>query len=210
LGAARTTPIVFVVDDDVSVRESLEHLILSAGYRAEAFESAEEFLERQRPVTPTCLILDVALPGLSGLDLQKRVAAERAWTQIIFITGHGGIPLAVRAMKAGAHEFLTKPLAHDTLLTAVEEALALSRMRLDEEARIAVLRERYTRLTGREREVMRLVVRGLLNKQVGCELDISEITVKAHRGKVMQKMQAGSLADLVNMAAVLRKSGTQD
>jgi FixJ family two-component response regulator len=207
--ADQATAVVFVVDDDVSVRESVELLVRSAGYRVETFKSAEEFLVRTRPLTPTCLILDVTLPGISGLDLQKRIAADGTGMQIIFMTAHDGIPIAVRAMKAGAVEFLTKPLAHDTLLSAIEDALALSHITRIEEARTATLRQRYARLTVREREVMHWVVRGLLNKQVGLELNISEITVKAHRGKVMQKMQADSLADLVNMATRLSGEGVQ-
>ena len=197
---------VFVVDDDISVRESLELLIGTMGWRAETFASAQEFLDRPRLLIPSCLVLDVSLPGLNGLDLQERVATERTDMPIIFITGHGDVPMAVRAMKTGAVEFLTKPFGDVALLEAIRHALERSKVVLDQEADMAVLRERYETLTRREREVMALVVSGLLNKQVGGELSISEITVKAHRGQVMQKMKAGSLADLVKIAAKLRVS----
>ena len=196
------TSIVFVVDDDVSVRESLELLLRTAGWRAETFASAQEFLCRPHPAGPCCLVLDVTLPGLSGLDLQKRLA-ERTDMPIIFITGHGDVPMTVQAMKAGAAEFLTKPFKDDVLLDAIRSAIERSRaaLRLDSEMR--ALRNCYASLTPREREVMALVVSGLLNKQVGGELGISEITVKAHRGQVMRKMKADSLPDLVTMAARL-------
>jgi len=197
------TPIVFVVDDDISIRESLELLIRSEGWKPETFASAQEFLERPRVFVPTCLILDVSLPGLNGLDLQKRVAIERIDMPIIFITGHGDVPMTVQAMKAGAVEFLTKPFGDEVLLTAIRHALERSRTALAHEAEMLSLRECYASLSPREREVMALVVSGLLNKQVGGELGISEITVKAHRGQVMQKMKADSLADLVRMAARL-------
>ena len=195
-------PIIFVVDDDLSVRESLELLIKSAGWQPELFVSAQEFLSRPRPSVPCCLVLDVTLPGLSGLELQKQLA-ERTDMPIIFITGHGDVPMSVQAMKAGAVEFLTKPFKDDVLLDAIRGAIDHSRaaLRLDSEMRL--LRKRYESLTPREREVMALVVSGLLNKQVGGELGISEITVKAHRGQVMRKMKADSLADLVTMAARL-------
>jgi FixJ family two-component response regulator len=201
---SHATPIVFVVDDDVSVRESLELLIDCAGWQAETFASAQEFLARSRPVAPSCLILDVSLPDLNGLDLQKRIVADRTEMPIIFITGHGDVPTTVRAMKAGAVEFLTKPFGDDVLLGAIRDALERSHHALDHDAEMRALQDGYASLSPREREVMALVVSGLLNKQVGGELGISEITVKAHRGKMMRKMKAGSLADLVNMAAKLR------
>jgi FixJ family two-component response regulator len=201
---SHATPIVFVVDDDISVRESLELLIRNAGWQPETFESAQEFLSRPRILVPSCLVLDVTLPGLNGLDLQKRVAVDRTDMPIIFITGYGDIPITVQAMKAGAVEFLTKPFDDDALLSAIQQALERSRIALDHETELLGLRDRYASLSRRERQVMALVVLGLLNKQVGFELGISEITVKAHRGKVMRKMKAGSLADLVNMAARLR------
>jgi len=197
-------PIVFVVDDDISVRESLELLIASAGWRPELFASAQEFLKSPRACVPSCLVLDVSLPGLNGLELQKRVANERTDMPIIFITGHGDVPMTVQAMKAGAVEFLTKPFNHEALLSAIQQALERSSAALGIEAEMQSLRHRYDSLTGRERQVMALVVSGLLNKQVGGELGISEITVKAHRGKVMQKMKAASLPDLVRMAGRLQ------
>jgi len=198
------TPIVFVVDDDISIRESLESLIRWEGWQPETFASAQEFLDYPRVLIPNCLVLDVSLPGLNGLDLQRIVAGERTDMPIIFITGHGDVPLTVQAMKAGAVEFLTKPFNDDVLVTAIRAALERSRVALSMEAEMRVLRDRYASLSQRERQVMALVVSGLLNKQVGGELGISEITVKAHRGKVMQKMKADSLADLVKMAARLR------
>jgi FixJ family two-component response regulator len=200
----QVTPIVFVVDDDVSVRESLELLIRCEGWLPAAFASAQEFLACPRALVPSCLVLDVSLPGLNGLDLQKRVTVERTDMPIIFITGHGDVPMTVQAMKAGAIEFLTKPFSDDVLLSAVRVALERSRVALSLEAEMRILRDCYASLSHRERQVMALVVSGLLNKQVGGELGISEITVKAHRGKVMQKMKADSLADLVKMAARLR------
>jgi FixJ family two-component response regulator len=203
LPMSSVTPIVFVVDDDISVRESVEALIRYAGYRAETFASAREFLARAPVQAPSCLVLDVNLPDLNGLDLQERIAADRAETPIIFITGNGDIPMSVRAMKAGAIEFLTKPLGQDALLSAIEGALVLSRATLGQEAETQALRDRFGSLSGREREVMLLVTSGMMNKQVGGTLGISEITVKAHRGKVMRKMEARSLADLVRMAASL-------
>jgi FixJ family two-component response regulator len=201
---SHAAPIVFVVDDDVSVRESLEALIRTAGWQSETFASAEEFLSRPRVHAPSCLVLDVSLPDLNGLDLQKRVTADRIDMPIIFITAYGDVPMSVQAMKAGAVEFLTKPFGDDVLLGAIRHAIERSRTALDHEAEIRSLRDCYASLTRREREVMALVVSGRLNKQVGGELDISEITVKAHRGQVMRKMKADSLADLVNMAARLR------
>jgi FixJ family two-component response regulator len=200
---SHATPIVFVVDDDVSVRESLESLIRWAGWQPETFASAQEFLSRPRVLAPSCLVLDVTLPGLNGLDLQKRVALDRTDMPIIFITGYGDVRMTVQAMKAGAVEFLTKPFGDDVLLSAIRHAIERSRTALRQEAEIRALRDCYASLSHREREVMSLVVSGLLNKQVGGELGISEITVKTHRGKVMRKMKAHSLADLVTMAARL-------
>ena len=200
----QVTPIVFVVDDDVSVRESLELLIRCEGWQPETFASAQEFLDYPRVLVPNCLVLDVSLPGLNGLDLQGLVAGERTDMPIIFITGYGDVPMTVQAMKAGAVEFLTKPFNDDVLLSAIRAALERSRVALSLEAEMRVLRDRYASLSQRERQVMALVVSGLLNKQIGGELGISEITVKAHRGKVMQKMKADSLADLVRMAAKVR------
>lgn len=200
---SNATPIVFVVDDDVSVRESLELLIRYEGWQAEIFASADDFLARPRALVPSCLILDLSLPGLSGLDLQKRIS-DRTDMPIIFITGYGDVPMTVQAMKAGAVEFLTKPFKEDALLSAIGQALERSRAALDHETATQGLRHCYASLSARERQVMALVVTGLLNKQVGGELGISEITVKAHRGRVMQKMGARSLADLVTMAATLR------
>jgi FixJ family two-component response regulator len=196
-------PIVFVVDDDISVRESLELLIRSAGWQPETFASARAFLSRSRALSPHCLVLDVALPDLNGLDLQKLVA-DRVEMPIIFITGYGDVPMTVRAMKAGAVEFLTKPFSDDALLSAIRHALERSRAALGEEVEMQALRACYASLSRRERDVMALVVTGLLNKQVGGELGISEITVKAHRGRVMRKMKADSLAGLVTMATRLR------
>ena len=198
------TPIVFVVDDDVSVRESLELLIRCAGWQPKIFSSAQEFLKRPRVAAPHCLVLDVSLPDGNGIDLQRSVALEQTNMPIIFITGHGDVPMSVQAMKAGAVEFLLKPFRDDVLLDAIRKALDRSRIALGREAEMQVLRDSYASLTARERQVMALVVSGLLNKQVGWELGISEITVKAHRGKVMQKMRADSLPALVKMAARLR------
>jgi FixJ family two-component response regulator len=193
---------VFVVDDDVSVRESLELLIRSAGWRSETFASAQEFLARPRLSIPCCLVLDVSLPGLNGLDLQAHVA-ERTEMPIIFITGHGDVPTSVRAMKAGAIEFLTKPFDDAVLLRAIHTAIERSRDAVRDSTRVRALQDCYASLTPRERDVMALVVAGRLNKQVAGELGISEVTVKAHRGQVMRKMKADSLPDLVTMAARL-------
>ena len=201
---AWSKPMVFVVDDDVSVRESLELLIHTAGWQPETFASASAFLARPREQVPSCLVLDVSLPDLNGLELQTRIAGDRLDMPIIFITGYGDVPMTVKAMKAGAVEFLTKPFSDDVLLNAIAAALERSRTALGHEAEMREVRMRYASLSRREREVMALVVSGLLNKQIGGELRISEITVKAHRGKVMRKMKAGSVADLVKIAATLR------
>ena len=205
---SQATPIVFVVDDDVSVRESLEWLIRCAGWQPETFVSAQDFLSRPTDEIPSCLLLDIELPGLNGLELQERMAADRSEMPIIFITGHGDIPRTVRAMKAGAVEFLTKPFADDVLLQAIRRAIDRSREALLQAAELKQLHQRYVSLTRREREVMKWVVAGLPNKEVAAELGRSEITIKAHRGKVMQKMQAGSLADLIRMAARLSLTPT--
>jgi FixJ family two-component response regulator len=198
--------IVFVIDDDISVRESLDMLIRNAGWQPETFESAQEFLSRPRVFVPNCLVLDVRLPGLNGLELQKHVAADRPDMPIIFITGYGDVPMSVRAMKAGAVEFLTKPFSDTILLNAIQHAIDRSDVALRLEAEMQALRDRYALLSRRERQVMSLVVRGVLNKQVAHELGISEITVKAHRGQVMRKMSVTSFAELVNVAAKLRLS----
>jgi FixJ family two-component response regulator len=196
-------PTVFVVDDDVSVRQSLELLISSAGCEPQTFASAQEFLSSPRARAPSCLVLDVNLPDLNGLELQKRIADDRIDMPIIFITGYGDVPMTVRAMKAGAVEFLTKPFGADALLQAIRNAIDRSGAVMNDAAELRALRARYASLTPREQEVMALIVSGRLNKQVGWELGISEITVKAHRGKMMRKMNARSLPDLVNMAARL-------
>ena len=206
LGLAPMSPpssMVFVVDDDISVRESLELLIQNEGWQPKTFESAQEFLDYRRVLIPSCLVLDLSLPGLNGLELQKRVVVERPEIPIIFITGHGDIPKTVEAMKGGAVEFLTKPFNDKVLLTAIKRALERSRQALANKFELQELRDRLASLTPREGQVMALVVSGLLNKQVGGELGISEKTVKAHRGQVMQKMKAKSVADLVKMAEKL-------
>jgi FixJ family two-component response regulator len=200
---APAMPTVVVVDDDISVRESLELLIQSEGWQPALFESAQDFLARLPTVVPSCLILDVNLPDLSGLDIQQRITDEKFSTPIIFITGYGDIPTSVRAMKAGAAEFLTKPLDDAIIIQAIREAVHRSEANLKREGAQRQLQERFASLTKREREVMSLVVKGLMNKQVGYELDISEITVKAHRGRVMEKMHAATFVDLVNMAGKL-------
>jgi FixJ family two-component response regulator len=196
-------PIVWVVDDDVSLREALGSLIRSAGLRVETFASAQEFLARSQVDTPNCLVLDVQLPALSGLDLQKRMAEVNLEIPIVFITGHGNIPMSVRAMKAGAVEFLTKPLADQDLLEAIQQAISRDRVARQQKAKMRQLQDRYQSLTPREREVMERVVSGLLNKQVAAELGTTEFTVKVHRGRVMRKMQCNSFADLVRMSEML-------
>jgi FixJ family two-component response regulator len=194
-------PVVFIVDDDVYVRESQELFVRNEKWKPETFASAQEFLNHPRTAVPSCLVLDLSLPGLNGLELQKRLAAEHIEMQIIFITGYGDVPKSVQAMKAGALEFLTKPLDNDALISAIRKALDRSRLALAQDAEMTELKARYSSLTSREQQVMALVVTGLLNKQVGGELGISEITVKAHRRQAMQKMKADSLATLVKLAA---------
>src|SRR5271170_836236 len=201
---SQTSPMVFVVDDDISIRESLELLIRHEGWHVETFMSGQEFLDRPREFAPSFLVLDISLPGLNGLELQKRVVVERPDMPIIFITGHGDIPMTVQAMKAGAVEFLTKPFGDEALLGAIRSALERSKVLIGREAELRTLKARYASLTSRERDVMVRVATGLPNKQVGSELGISEITVKAHRGSMMRKMKAESLAELVNIAARLR------
>jgi FixJ family two-component response regulator len=206
LNSARSlpsTPRVFIVDDDISVRESLEALIRCAGWQPETFASAEEFLARPRSSVPSCLVLDYRLPQLDGLDLQQRIAVDRFSLPIIFITCHGDLPMAVRAMKAGALEILIKPFGDDALLWAIQQGIERSHAALRREDELRQLRIRYATLSPRERQVMSLVVVGRLNKQIGSELKVTEINVKAHRGRVMRKMKAGSLADLINIAIKL-------
>jgi FixJ family two-component response regulator len=203
LPRSNPAPIVFIVDDDVSVRESLELLVRNENWNPETFASAQEFLSHPRTLVPSCLVLDLSLPGLNGLELQKQLAVEPVNTPIIFITGYGDVPKSVQAMKAGALEFLTKPFDNDALISAIRNALERSRLALAQDAEMRELKARYSSLTAREHQVMALVVSGLLNKQVGGELGISEITVKAHRRQVMQKMKADSLATLVKLAGKL-------
>jgi FixJ family two-component response regulator len=202
--------IVFVVDDDASLRDALKSLIRSVGLQVELFGSTQEFLQRKGPNVPSCLVLDIRLPGTSGLDFQRKLIEANISIPIIFITGHGDIPMSVRAMKAGAAEFLTKPLDDEIVIQAIRDAVLRSQANLKQEGVQRQLEERLASLTKREREVMNLVVKGLMNKQVGYELDISEITVKAHRGRVMEKMHATTFVDLVNMAGRLGISTTRD
>jgi len=201
---SETRPMIFVVDDDVSVRDAIGNLLESIGFRSEAFGSTEEFVRAQRPDVPSCLLLDVRLPGLNGLDFQDELAKSGVRIPIVFVTAHGDIPMTSRAMKAGAIDFLTKPFQKPELLTAIHQALDRDRVARKEEAALRSLRARYDKLTPREREVMEWVVTGLMNKEIAVRLGVTEITVKVHRGRVMEKMEADSLAELVRMAERLK------
>ncbi|MEQ6328604.1 response regulator transcription factor [Pseudomonas chengduensis] len=203
-------PIVFVVDDDLSVREALSSLIRSVGLRVETFASAQDFLRYQRPDVTACLVLDVRMPGLSGLDLQRELAHSDEWIPIIFITGHGDIPMSVRAMKAGAIEFLPKPFRDEDLLDAIREGLERDQVARQQRAELAEIQDKYATLTSREREVIVLIVKGMLNKQVAAELGITEITIKVHRHRILQKMKAKSLPALVRMVEKLRLTDLAD
>jgi FixJ family two-component response regulator len=207
---SENAPIVYVVDDDASVRDGVKRLLASVGLRCEAFGSTREFLHSKRPEAPACLVLDVRLPDVSGLEFQRELAATGMEIPIIFITGHGDIPMTVRAMKAGAVEFLTKPFRGQELLDAVQEAIAKDRVAWSARAQMAELTTRYTSLTAREKEVMSLVVAGLLNKQIAAELGTSELTIKTHRGRVMDKMKADSVADLVRMSEKLKPGAANE
>jgi FixJ family two-component response regulator len=207
---SETAPIVYVVDDDASVRDAVRKLLASVGLRCETFQSTREFLNSKRPEAPACLVLDVRLPDVSGLEFQRELAAGGMEIPIIFITGHGDIPMTVRAMKAGAVEFLTKPFRGQELLDAVQEAIARDRVAWNKRAQMSEIQARYISLTAREKEVMNLVVAGLLNKQIAAELGTSELTIKTHRGRVMDKMKADSVADLVRMSEKLKSSAANE